>query len=422
MKKKSIDILLLMLTFRLILVVIFSLIINPINLNPGDIGFGFGDYIDSLVKYGEYKSCIIDNGNSCLRYSRMPLLPFILATGFLLMKNIYFIIAIKEAIFSIILYFSIKNLWYLLGKNSKFIIFILLFNPLLLKHLGTPHYEEFLLANLIILWFVYLLYSVYFIDDKYIYILCLISSLLYLIKQTYITFIFFSFLFLFLRSFVLKKIFIIPLLILLIPIILWAIWINYNGGNFYIGTSWDAENLVRAIYPLQDKLFPEVSVDRVFDTYKFFGVDGSIYYNDPIQSGLLPLQKFSSENSWYLYYQNLANTIFRNNFSFEIIFILKKLFYLLFGIHDKLRDPLATPSMTIVGYLFMFYRFIFLSLIIKFIYTKGLIPGLLFMMCLLFLFSPLYLGWAHERHATIFITGTSIFIVIYLSLFPLKYK
>ena len=61
----------------------YILILIPFDLHPYQLGFGFGNYLENLVEYGEFKShCwkhFTNQEETCLRSSRMPALPLTLA-------------------------------------------------------------------------------------------------------------------------------------------------------------------------------------------------------------------------------------------------------------------------------------------------------------------------------------------------------
>jgi hypothetical protein len=384
--------------------IILSLYLYP-GITPGEIQFVFGGYIQSIVDgLGYVQNC---NGEHCGHSMRMPLLPYYLALCFYLGQN-WLIVAIK----SVLLTFLIFLAWRELRKgyhHSRFclpdlaLVFTIL-NPLSLKHASTPHYEEFLLTEMMIL--CGLLWALALKDAKYIGYIVLLSVAAYLTKVNFMP----SYVAAMLAALMTlperKRDRALPIFVIVSSLCLPLGWAMHNHayGRFTFSTSYAGENLYRATHPQARILYPEVMFDRLLDSDSICIDEKPI----PVLNKYPPADnQFSGEWAWNDYYYDLA---IKNLVKFPIdnaIFMAEKVWYISVGIIPLTQSSANCKNseypekvQNIYTTFFFVYRCIFLvSCYAIFKHTKKHQRWRLFFSVYLgALCMPLLIGWAWERH------------------------
>lgn len=338
---------------------------------------------------------------------RMPLLPYYLALCFYLGQN-WLIVAIKSALLTFLIFLA----WRELRKeyhHSRFciadlaLVFAIL-NPLSLKHASTPHYEEFLLTEMMTL--CGLLWALALKDAKYIGYIVLLSLAAYLTKVNFMPAYIAAILAALMTLPANKHDRVLPIFVIVSSLCLpigWAMH-NHAHGRFTFGTSYAGENLYRATHPQARILYPQVMFDRLLDS------DSICIDEKPIQvfNKFPPAEdRFPDEWAWNDYYYDLS---IRNLVKFPIdnaIFMAEKLWYISVGIipltqssANCINSEYPEKIHSIYAAFFFIYRLIFLVscyMILK--YTK-IYPRwrLCFSVYLGALLLPLLIGWAWERH------------------------
>jgi hypothetical protein len=373
-------------------------------LTPSDIGFGFEGYIESLLNHGTYESCKTDFVGSCAHISRLPFIPYLFALSFCLFGSPEFAVVGLSVVASVLFYYALRDSFQKMTIPSQAIICLILLNPLLLKHLATPHYEEFVIGNYLPLWCLYAIFYFRTKETKYLLWMNIVGGLLYLTKETMLPICLYGIVAALIGSSTSRRL---ASVFGLVAVIGWGAWIQQHGSTRYIGSSWDGENSVKATAPLSMKLFPTISLDRLIDR-PTFEVNGILLRNDAAEIGIRPQSSFRNEIEWSDYNTKLAYKLVTENPGFEVAFVLKKAFYALIGVHDQLRDPMGVDRLTFVGVIFAFYRIIFIICIV--VAWKFSSPKVRFHATVLFaiLAAPYIFGWGQERHITVFMTTCSL--------------
>ena len=106
----------------------------------------------------------------------------------------------------------------------------------------------------------------------------------------------------------------------LLPMIAWGSFTLAATGRWSLSSSWNGENLLRGFNSESYEIYPDVSVDRIFNTTEAVMVDGRI-----VPMGhWIDRPKFDDEWRWSDYYANLAKQWALSHPKEVFLFTLKK--------------------------------------------------------------------------------------------------
>jgi hypothetical protein len=366
-------------------------------LAPGDISFGFGPYIASILSTGQFQSC--DIAGDCRQASRMPVFPYLAAASFALTGTQLGLLLVKSIVCAIGIYYYVLPLWSRLGKVNQAAFCVVALNPLFLKHLWTPHYEEFLTGGLLLL---YVLSLHRFASRRAavdMYVNAALASTLYLTKATYMPLLLVSVVFQISCSGKLRST-AIALALTVLPFAAWAVHLQSTGTDRIYGTSWDGENFYRGVSPLAAQLYPRVSLDHMFHTTEFIAADGEHVALDGFAQPILEARAATGEWHWHEIYMHHAIATIKTQPGEVLAFLGKKAWYTLFGLHDKLRMPMDPERTTVVIVIFAIVRAVWLYTTVKVVVSTNKASVAAYALLSAALLTPFIIGFAYERHLT----------------------
>jgi len=408
------------------------------NRSIDEIGFGFGGYINNLRNDFNYIDC---SENICLHSSRMPLIPLFysalskISTQQLiigLLKNILMSLYFFAAFFFLIkcdekIYKKTISYW-----STLITIWVLL--PPIIKHATQLTYEEGLLIEWAPIWtFSFLLSTKLLLTNnikgKYqigCISLCILQATLMLATKS-------SLILITIASFILglmiliktKSKFLIAIItICSLCLIGWAYHNKVNSNHFTIMTSQDGSNLHRGHNSISYLLYPDISLDRIYETDLILNKNGEAIetVNFP------PLKYFKSEWDWNDYYRKLALDWAFKNPKDEFNFTLKKITNFFISIN---RSP--SPSIDegnnfiknienysiiisiVIGRLLELL--LILLIITRWIENKNDNRAIIITIIIanLAYAIPYIIGFNYERHITVYFTIVGVSFIVLLS-------
>ena len=286
----------------------------PVEQSIFQLDFGFGEYIQSLHTSEQLAFC---RKSYCTYATRMPLIPWLYhLLGYLTLSSVL-VAVIKGVALSLITAITFKHLLgYQLKLHRKalaswcWILPLVVLSPAVIKHASAIAYEEGLLIELGLLW-------------AYAFLLCtrmlasnggeakagpsvlavLLSAVIYAAKSSMLP--------LLLASLLLGLIVVIQrkswatllamVCALSVPLS-WGLRNEHVTGRFSIMTSWDGENMYRGASDLGYRLYPDVVLDRMFDSSAFHMRDGQLVTHEQLPT----IGAFKDEWVWNDHYRQLA--------------------------------------------------------------------------------------------------------------------
>jgi hypothetical protein len=408
--------------------ILFIIKTVPANTSVYNLTFGFGDYIENIFKLGEFKGpswiSPISHNNESLRASRMPFHPLAIYALAFFNKNQQIVAFLKIALFDIIMIFvSIK-----LHKSSlarryepKAIIAfaLILLSPMYVKHMSALAYEEgfiYLILPFFAFFFTICSYDLFYCKlENNIQLfswsaLSALATCLSLLKQTFIIVLVICWVLLFI--FILKypkNRFILSAFAL--SVILLLSWGGRNyivTGRFTIGSSYYGESLYRGNNSDGLKIYPDTSLDELFNREYITLSSGKIVHVNKMPS----FTAFSNEWSWNDYYQSLAFDWAKKNPQLWLEFISKKAYVFFIDLKpcplkpsslseapssNEIRNKLVFISLGLIRIMEILFLLNFILLAItgnpKIMLVLGLMLGIIAAYAL-----PCLLGFAYERH------------------------
>lgn len=407
---------------------IFKLI--PFDMHAYQLGFGFGSYIENLLEHGEFKSYCWKYGTNeeetCLRSSRMPALPITLAPFVKLGLDQASIAFFKSTIFHLLTFIFFVFLIKKLSSNKQRMVAatmltLIYLSPMYSKHLATITYEEGFIYWIFPQFFVFLAISSIDLFRKNLsktnrektwafllaigtIIFCFKSSMILLLGVCYALIMLLIF-----QGRMSRNLFLVFILSCFV-VGSWGLHNFLESGRMTLGSSWDGENLYKGNNFDSYKIYPDVSLDRVWDSEIVRKSNGE----------LISIKKkidytgFINEWHWNDSYRSLALQWALENPWQWVNFFLKKFYVMFIGIEftphkvgalqndnmaGPLKDLMVFLSLGLVRLLQII--FIFLSLFAVFFGRREDQLLALIMFCTIVAYSAPYLiGFAYERHVS----------------------
>ena len=269
---------------KLLAVVVFT----PATESIFHISFGFGGFIESLDTAGKFQSC---TDGFCTYSTRMPALPLFFAAIGLVTENMLAAALIKSVLLTIVVVIGFRYLIRLQAGSDAhktgawFLVALVLgFSPTVIKHAATVHYEEGFLIELLFLWcFAFLVALHQWADsasdrvrrDGVVVFALTLSTLAYLLKSSMIAVLALSLLLAavwFLRT--KSRRVLVAAVLSLTCVTGWGVRNLVVTDHFSVMTSFDGQNSYRGMSSEGRQLFPELYLDRMFDSKVAYLPDG----------------------------------------------------------------------------------------------------------------------------------------------------
>jgi hypothetical protein len=348
-----------------------------------EMGFGFGDYIRNLWADGAFRSCSTPPFASCgsdlCNYStRMPGLPLLYVALAKVVGTQSVAVAFAKCTVSAILF---AGFLFALARDTKVsilavvLLFALYLGPQTLKHGASLEYEEGLLVDLG---------------------LCLAIAVTYLVRPTLVgprtrqNSMAIAAILLATAMYFVKTTALITLVVV-IALVLWspqvraitkgfallcvaapfALWIAHNAassGAVHLSSSWNGENLYRGSSSEGLALYPQISLDRLFDSTQARLGDGTVVPLGNLEKG----RCFADEWAWNTYYSRQARAWTEQHPAAALQFLAKKIWVTLFELRHTPYGTSATgeeseyaPAVRLAMLVWMgFARLVLLTLVI----------------------------------------------------------
>jgi hypothetical protein len=375
-------------------------------LPPLKLGNAFSYFTINLLRYGEYTSNELGFPSQA---SRMPVLPVLYALSYKVSSSLGPLMIVKTVGVAAAFLTMLWNVWPRLNRGAVVVLSVLLLNPIVLRHVYTPYFEEFIVSDLIVL------YSILFFivwrrpGFAACSALAILASILYLTKMIFLPLIPLSLAVCLVagRGLATK---VGTTAILVSAVLFWGIHLHQAGGTQWVGTSWDGEDWFRATHPLAARLYPRISLDWLVlpDEQHWIDVNGEPLDLSPADYGARYLTSFASEWEWNSYYYSLSKGFVSSNPLGVARFILKKAWYVLVGLHDRFRLPGEPEHATPVLYLFLVLRACFFVALYYMVRGMDRKDQILFGVLASAMLAPLIIGFAYERHLGMGLSALSV--------------
>jgi hypothetical protein len=280
-----------------------------------NLSFGFGSYIESLYETGQFSSCA---NNVCDYATRMPLIPLVFSAIAHISKSTLIAAIIKNTALSGIVFFTFAYLLRMqitINKNSAlvwcFVSLVLSLSPPVVKHASSIYYEEGFLVELMFLWTFSLLVTTQLLsgtnargEERSAVILCTIFGLTaFFIKSSMILVLVLSCALALSWAIKFRDLKVLIIIFLSVTaVVTWGIRNKLVTDRFDVMTSWDGPNAYRGWSENGFNLYPDVVLDRLFDSAVAYKANGETVTIKSIPTH----EQFSSEWASNDYYRALA--------------------------------------------------------------------------------------------------------------------
>jgi len=348
-----------------------------------DTGFGFGDYVRSLLTDGSFRSCSTSPYDGCsapvCNYAtRMPGLPVLYAvlTKVVGSKSASVALAKSTATAGLL-----ACLLWVFGRNARLsivavvVLYALYFGPQALKHGASLDYEEGLLLDLELCLAVAVTYLLRVeltasrVQSTAMAIIAvLLATAMYFVKATALLTLVMVLLLVFSSSQVRVAGKGIALVCVAVPFALWILHNLASSGGVHVSSSWNGENLYRGASSEALAIYPQISLDRLFDSRQARLAGGRVL---PL-GNLRSRQCFSDEWAWNDFYSHQARSWIGQHPWDAARFQLEKLWVTVFEVrhtpYSTSADGAATeypPAINLIMLIWMgFARLVFLVLVV----------------------------------------------------------
>lgn len=383
-------------------------------------GFGFGSYVQGLVKDGTYRSCAFMpfdpcNPSTCTFATRMPVIPLLLALLTQLVGVQSASVAIAKCLvtamlstgFLIVLSRDLRITWV-----GLVILYGLYFGPQALKHGAALDYEEGLLIDLSLCLAIAVSYPLRPQQTS-----CAgrraamsvaavaIATLMYFTKTTALLTLFVVLAIVLMGTAVRTRAKLACVVIVAVSGILWTAHNLNSTGVVSVSSSWNGENLFRGYDSAALAIYPQISLDRLFDSRHAVLDDGRIVPLGAYRSS----RCFIDEWTWSAEYSRRAGEWLAEHPYSAAIFFAKKTWVTLFEIRhtpmyasatDKRQESTAAQRAVMIGWMaaaravfFLLLGYILLDLWAGRNRSHGWVIALLFAAC-----APYMIVFSYQRH------------------------
>jgi hypothetical protein len=256
-----------------------------------DLGFGFGEYVRNLLQSGQFRSCtplpfIPCDPGICTGATRMPGIPLLLAALAEFVGRGTESVAIAKcfllaAVVTMLLVMATRRLR--VPMFGVLLLYGLYFGPQALKHGASISYEEGVILDLSLCLAIataYLIRNDLGASSGQRSVMAVtavaIAASMYVIKTTALL----SLVVVLLMVLTLPRISgyskVLGLALVAVPLVLWAGHNLAFSGRASLSSSWNGENLFRGYNSESVALFPQISLDREFDSTVAVLGDGTV--------------------------------------------------------------------------------------------------------------------------------------------------
>ena len=247
-----------------------------------DVGFGFGDYAQNLLHGAGYRSCRTPpftpcDPALCVYATRMPALPYLLAgLAAVAGDSLVRIAVLKAALLSLLVFGFLRLLTARVrpGPAGVLLLALALLGPQVIKHSAILDYEEGFITELMLCFGIAVGLA---LRDRsargadrvqLAAVALLLAGTMYLMKTTLAPLLLLTALFaLSSAEGARTRIALVACALLFVAPL--GAWWSYTGavsGRATVSSSWNGENLFRGNNPESAAIYPDVSLDRVFDS------------------------------------------------------------------------------------------------------------------------------------------------------------
>ncbi|HKT73918.1 MAG TPA: hypothetical protein VJQ47_13585 [Steroidobacteraceae bacterium] len=347
-----------------------------------DTGFGFGAYVHALFTDGAFRSCHsapfkLCDPDVCVYATRQPLLPLLYAALAKLVGTKSAAVAIaKCAVTTALLTGFLLTLSRDLrpGLFPVILIYALYFGPQTLKHQATLDYEEGLLIDLeacLAIAALYLIRPTLTANDSRRAFMgvaaVVLATALYFVKTTALPMLLVIIALMLRRPELTARVKVISALCVLAPFAAWGAHNYAFSRGIHLSSSWNGENLYRGSSSEGLALYPQVLLDRLFDSRQAVLEDGRVVELHDLENR----RCFVNEWEWNDYYGDLARAWWREHPLDALRFTWNRIWVGLFELrHTPYRtlaeggDTEYPPAVSAVMSVWMgFARLLFLALV-----------------------------------------------------------
>jgi len=319
-----------------------------------DIGFGFGGYVQELLQSGTFRSCRAlpfepCHPDVCTTATRMPLLPLLLAGLATAVGTNSLYVALAKCAATALLcagFLAFLSMDVQLTTAGVALLYALYFGPQALKHGAALDYEEGLLIDLSLCLGIavcYLLQPALTDNARRRAAMAVaavaLSVVMYLTKNTALLTLLLVLLLVMLQGGS-RRGKLVCALIVMVPM---GAWLGHNlraAGVASLSSSWNGENLFRGYNSESFELYPQIHLDRIFDSRQAWLDDGR-----RIPLGAHRQDRcFENEWSWNAAYGQLAQHWLVNHPGEALEFAGRKLWVTLFEVRHTPTYESATDK------------------------------------------------------------------------------
>ena len=348
-----------LLAFALVLMPLFGLVPKYILIHNvlagqvvGQTGFGFGDYTDSLLHSGEFRSCVrppfkFCQPDRCLYATRMPVIPLLYNGLAKLLGTASVTIDFAKCLLTAAL---LAGLLAVLVRDARpsllgvVLLYAVYFGPQALKHGAAIEYEEGLLVDLelcLAIALAYLLRPELAATHSRRVVMGLIALaiavLMYFIKTTALLMLLVVAGLFLMRARAGWRANLAASVLVIAPFAAWGAHTAATSGTVHLSSSWNGENLFRGYNSDSAAIYPEIDLDRIFDARRAVLDDGTIV---PLGDYAEQQQCFVDEWAWNQSYSRRALVWLEGHPLEAVRFNLRKMWIALVEIrHTPYRVP-----------------------------------------------------------------------------------
>lgn len=305
------------------------------------ISFGFGAYVEGILVDGRYQGCV---DGICTSAARMPAQPLFFAAIGVVSTSLMIAALVKAILLSTLVIWSFRYLLRLQVGSDRlktgvwfFVGGVLVLSPVVLKHIVTVHYEEAFLIEILFVWAFAFLVALRQLasgaaerNNGVVVLAVTLSSLAYLFKSSMI--LVFALTLLLALCWWLRghsRAVLVTAVVSLAPMAAWGIHNQVATDHFSVMTSFDGQNSYRGLNSEGRRMYPELYLDRLFDSDAVYTPDG-----EEIELPTLPdRSEFSDEWSYDQHFRAEAMDWLKANPGEAAQFTLKKAWNYFGAIH-----------------------------------------------------------------------------------------
>lgn len=385
--------------------------------------FGFGDYVDNLLHSGELRTCArppftLCQGDRCLYATRMPAIPLLYAALAHVVGTQSIAVDLAKCVLTAVL---LASLLAVLVRDARvsvvgvILLYALYFGPQALKHGAAIEYEEGLLLDLELSLAIAISYllrpELAATRSRHIAMgltAIAIAVLMYFIKTTALLMLLVVIGLFAMRARAGWRVNLVAALLVLLPFAAWGLHNAVTpSGGLHLSSSWNGENLLRGYNSDSVAIYPQVSLDRIFDSSRAVLDDGTTV---PLGDYADKQQCFVDEWAWNESYSQRALVWLKAHPLEAVRFNLRKMWVTLveirhtpYQVSATERDPEYPRDVTVAMLAWMtLARLVFFFLVVRLLAelrgARRNIEALWILALLGAAFAPYVIVFSYQRH------------------------